>query len=189
MIGTRDKQIYGETINAYKAESNTEQEKKAIKRIEETQESLTNYKKRHKKLITKDIQWIMFPKEKKNIILKRYSIQRTETNMINYLVVHDLLPIRNNLCHFCKTEPESIKHVFLQCRYLTEIRRTVKIYLQIKFDRESIIDMAEIEKGLENQIISQFVIWMYRNIAKRKKIRKKTPIERQEYKEKIGERA
>ena len=37
--------------------------------------------------------------------------------------------------------------------------------------------MAEIDKGLENQIISQykFVIWMYRNIAKRKKTRKKTP--------------
>ena len=65
MIGTRDKQIYGKTINGPKAESNTEQEKKAIKRIEEKQESLTNYKKRHKKLITKDIQRIMFPKEKK----------------------------------------------------------------------------------------------------------------------------
>ena len=56
----------------------------------------------------------------------------------------------------------------------------MKTYLQIyniNFDRELIIDMAEIEKGLENQIISQykFVICMYRNIAKRKKTRKKTP--------------
>ena len=56
----------------------------------------------------------------------------------------------------------------------------MKTYLQIyniKFDRESIIDMAEIEKGLENQIISQykFVIWMYRNIAKKKKGPKKRP--------------
>ena len=180
MIGTRDKQIYGKTINGPKAESNTEQEKKAIKRIEEKQESLTNYKKRHKKLITKDIQRIMFPKEKKHHFKEIFNAEEPKLISINYLVVHDLLPIRNNLCYFCKTEPESIKHVFLQCRYLTDIRRTVKTYLQIyniKFDRESIIDKAEVEKGLENQIISQykFVIWMYRNIAKRKKTRKKTP--------------
>ena len=45
---------------------------------------------------------------------------------------------------------------------------------------------SKIEKGLENQIISQykFVIWMYRNIAKRKK----TP-SAETIKKKIGERA
>ena len=192
MIGTRDKQIYGKTINGPKAESNTEQEKKAIKRIEEKQESLTNYKKRHKELITKDIQRIMFPNEKKHHFKEIFNAEEPKLISINYLVVHDLLPIRNNLCYFCKTEPESIKHVFLQCRYLTDIRRTVKTYLQIyniNFDRELIIDMTEIEKGLENQIISQykFVICMYRNIAKRKKDPKKDP-KRREYKEKIGER-
>ena len=46
----------------------------------------------------------------------------------------------------------------------------LQIY-DINFDKESIIDMTEIQKGLESQIIIQYkiVIWMYRNIAKRKK--------------------
>ena len=91
---------------------------------------------------------------------------------MNYLIVHDLLPIRSNMCCFCKNEPESIKHIFFECQHLTEIRQATKTYLQaydINFDRQSIVDMHEIPKGIENQIVSQykFTIWTYRNIAKR----------------------
>ena len=87
--------------------------------------------------------------------------------------MHGLLPIRNNTCYFCKTENESIKHIYFECTYLIGVRQLMEEYLKpfhLTFDRETILEMKGIPEGIECLIISQYkyTIWLYRNRATHK---------------------
>ena len=98
----------------------------------------------------------------------------------DYQTVHDLLPIINNPCYFCNTQNESINHIFLNCDYLKNVRQIIKTKLQaynIDFNRDTMIDMKDINTDISAQIISQYiyVIWSYRNKAKRAKKKKEIP--------------
>ena len=64
-IGTKDKIIYDRKISGPKKEKNTEEEERLIKKMVENEINLKNYKKRHKQYRTKDIQNIIYPKEKR----------------------------------------------------------------------------------------------------------------------------
>ena len=179
-VGTQDKILYDQSFTGPKKENNSAKEKEIIKILIDKKEDLKNYKKRHKVTKTKDIQNILFPKEKRHYFKEIFYAKEPKLISINYQTVHDLLPIRNNPCYFCKTENESIKHIFLNCDYLKSVRQTIKTNLQaynIDFNRDTIIDMRDIDTDISTQIISQykFITWSYRNRAKRATKKKQIP--------------
>ena len=179
-VGTQDKILYDQSFTGPKKENNSAKEKEIIKILIDKKEDLKNYKKRHKVTKTKDIQNILFPKQKQLYFKEIFYAKEPKLISIHYQTAHNLLPIRNNLCYFCKTENESIKHIFLNCDYLKSVRQTIKTNLQthnIDFNRDTIIDMKDINKDISTQIISQYkyITWSYRNRAKRAKKKKQIP--------------
>ena len=63
-VGTQDILLYDQSFTGPKKENNSAKEKEFIKILIDKKEDLKNYKKRHKVTKTKDIQNILFPKEK-----------------------------------------------------------------------------------------------------------------------------
>ena len=178
-VGTQDKILYDQSIPGPKKENNPTKEKEMIKILIDKKEDIKNYKKRHKIAKTKDIQNILFPKEKRYYFKEIFYAKEPKLISINYQTVHDLLPIMNNPCYFCNYQNESITHIFLHCEYLKNVRQIIKTKLQtynIDFNRETIIDMKDINTDISTQIISQYkyVIWSYSNIARKAK-KKKIP--------------
>ena len=168
MVGTNDKKIYDIKFDGPKQAINTDYKKKLLNLIIQNEQALKNYKKRHKKYVTKDLQSIIFPKEKRHYFGEIFNAKEPKLVSLNYLIVHGLLPIRNNKCYFCKTENESIKHIYFECTYLIGVRQLMEEYLKpfhLKFDRETILEMKDIPEGIECLIISQYkyTIWLNRN--------------------------
>ena len=179
-VGTQDTILYDQSFSGPKKENNSTKEKETIKIIIDKKEEIKNYKKRHKITKTKDLQNIFFPKEKRYYFKEIFYVKEPKLISINYQIVHDLLPIRNNPCYFCNYQNESITHIFLNCEYLKNVRQTIKTKLQtydIDFNRETIIDMRNINTDMTAQIISQYkyIVWTYRNIAKKATRRKEIP--------------
>ena len=179
-MGTQDKVLYDQSFSGPKKENNSAKEKEIIKILIDKKEDLKNYKKRHQVTKTKDIQNILFPKEKRHYFKEIFYAKEPKLISINYQTVHDLLPITNSPCYFCNTQNESIKHIFLNCDYLKNVRQIIKTKLQaynIDFNRDTIIDMKDINTDISAQIINQYkyVTWSYRNKAKRAKKKKEIP--------------
>ena len=61
--------------------------------------SLKNYKKGHKQYRTKDIQNIIYPKEKRYYFKEIFEAKEPKLVSRNYQIVHNLLPIRNNVLY------------------------------------------------------------------------------------------
>ena len=181
-VGTQDKVLYDQSFPGPKKENIPAKEKQIIKILIDKKEDIKNYKRRHKVTKTKDIQNILFLEEKRYYFKEIFYAKEPKLISINYQTVHDLLPIINNPCYFCNTQNESIKHIFLNCDYLKNVRQTIKTKLQaykIDFNRNTIIDMKDVivNTDISAQIISQYkyVIWSYCNKAKRAKKKKEIP--------------
>ena len=179
-VGTHDNLIYDQTFLGPKAENNTEREKEIIKLLIDKKEDIKNFKTRHKITTTKNIQDILYPKEKRHYFKEIFKAQEPKLISLNYKIVHNLLPFKDNSCYFCNSNTENIKHIFLQCNYLKKVRERVEQYLQeynIELNRETIIDMYGIDMDLPAQVISQYkyTVWAFRNEAKRTTDKKKIP--------------
>ena len=104
MVGTNDKKIYNTKFDGPKLAINTDHERSLLNLIVESEEALKNSKTRHKEYITKDLQRIIFPKEKRHYFGETFNAKEPKSVSVNYLFVYGLLLIRNNTCYFCKTE-------------------------------------------------------------------------------------
>ena len=173
MVGTNDNKIYDMKFDGPKQAINTDYEKSLPDLIIHNEQALKNYKKRHKEYIMKDLQSILFPKEKRHYFGEIFNAEEPKLGSLNYLIVHGLLPFRNNTCYICKTENESIRHIYFECTYLIEVRQLMEEYLKpfhVTFDRETILEMKDIPEGIQCLLISQYkyTIWLYQNRATHK---------------------
>lgn len=76
--------------------------------------------------------------------------------------------IENNRCSFCEQEPETIKHLFVDCPKVTEFWESVKHWLQIhgnlnlNITDKAIIFAWQKEKSLINQVIVVAKYYIYK---------------------------
>ena len=138
---------------------------------------ITNFKASHKYFKPKDLQNIIFPKTKNNILFGNFEAVEPKLISINYLV----LPFRGNkLCYLCKQYEENLDHLLFHCPFQTQSRELVKGWLRLMggqaVNRQTIIEMTGIKSGIENFAISTYgyVIWKNRNIAKLRPVSKCT---------------
>ena len=181
-VGINDKLIYDQNFLGPKTENNTENEKEIIKILIDKKEVIKNYKTRHKITTTKNLQDILFPKEKRYYFKEIFLVREPKLISLNYQIAHNILPFKDTQCYFCNSNKENIKHLFLQCSYLKNVRKRVEMYLQsykLDFSRETIIDMQGINMDIPGQIISQykFIVWICRNEARKATCKKEIPKE------------
>ena len=114
-------------------------------------------------LLLKDIkksintqQHIKFPKNKNNSFTEIYIPLESKLVSINYLVLHNLLPIRGGSeCKLCSGHgiEYNTKHIFVECTAVTLVRRHVQDWLSNfnvnNFNHETIYEMKNI-KDLPN---------------------------------------
>lgn len=173
--GTKQNLIYNTSFKGPRSENTND----IILTIEKNITSINSFKKNHKQIKPKDIQNILFPKEK--ITYFKEILDSGEPKLIstNYIMLYDLLPIfGNRRCNLCKKEEESLNHVLFRCSFLPRTRELVRKWLREMpmgddtFDRRRIVEMMGVKKGLENYIISLYkdTVWTYRNIAWSKSI-------------------
>ena len=171
-LGTKQKTIYGKLFPGPKAEEALPQYKQAIRHIEKEKENIKNYKTRKKKMRTKDVQNIIFPKDEVHMYKEIFDSKDPKLTSLNYQILYSLLPTTgNNHCFFCKKESESIEHLYLSCQYLRNVREETKKWLLEEncndFNKRNILEMEGIRRGIQNLIISVYkqTIWNYRNRA------------------------
>ena len=172
-IGIHQQKLFEKQLIGPKAEETPDKIHKLIKKITPKMEQIRNYKKRHKKVATKNIQAIIFEKEKVKNFNEILIADEPKLISINYKIKHEILPIMNSIpCLFCKGQPESIEHIMVNCSYLHNLRRQVNIWLRAinknDLNKDKILNMYDVTDILENQIITRykFTIWKMRNIIK-----------------------
>ena len=170
-LGTKQKKLLGKLFTGPKSENINEECKEIVSQVESKIETIKNYKKRHKDTRTKQLQDILFSKEKMYYFKGIFTTKDPRLISMNYQMLHGLLPLfGNNLCNFCKREKETLEHILFKCTFLENIRREAKEWLEIisnrKFDDRWIIEMIDVENIVENQLISLYksVLWKYRNV-------------------------
>ena len=77
----------------------------------------------------KDYHQIIFPKQirdTQNNILKAIE---PKLKSLNYLILYNLLPLKNENCSLCKLDIETINHLIFECHKTAQIIQTFFIYL------------------------------------------------------------
>ena len=174
-LGIYQKTIYGKSVTGPRIDETPVKTLETIKTITPKMEVIRNYKKRHKKLVTKDLQSIFFPKREISNYIEIIQSEEPKLIEVNYKTKYGILPVLNyNKCYLCGMEQESIEHLMVNCCYLDKLRTQVNDWLSIigksELNKDSIITMTGITDNIENQIISRYknVIWLTRNNAKNK---------------------
>ena len=136
-------------------------------------EKINTFIKSHKYFKSKDLQGIIFPKEKITYFKEIYQADEPKLISINYLMLHGLLSFRGDTkCYLCKKYKESLDHLLFRCPFLTHCRDLVRGWLgQLgvqDFNRQNIIEMTGVSPGIVNYFISIYkdIIWKNRNIAR-----------------------
>ena len=178
-VGLHQKTIYG-TVVAKGA--NAPQTKELIILLLKNINNINQYTATHKIVKPKNIQDILFPKNKINYFTEIYIPLEPKLVSINYLVLHNLLPIRGGSeCKLCKGIEYELKHILFECTALTRVRRHVQTWLSTfninNFNRETIIEMKNI-KDLPNYIISLYkaTVWKNRSLAQLREVNEQAVI-------------
>ena len=178
-VGLHQKTIYG-TVVAKGA--NASQTKELIILLLKNINKINQYTATHKIVKPKNIQDILFPKNKINYFTEIYIPLEPKLVSINYLVLHNLLPIRGGSeCKLCKGIEYELKHILFECTALTRVRRHVQNWLSTfsinNFNRETIIEMKNI-KDLPNYIISLYkaTVWKNRGLAQLREVNEQAVI-------------
>ena len=178
-VGLHQKTIYG-TVVAKGA--NAPQTKELIILLIKNINNINQYTATHKIVKPKNIQDILFPKNKINYFTEIYIPLEPKLVSINYLVLHNLLPIRGGSeCKLCKGIEYELKHILFECTALTRVRRHVQTWLSTfninNFNRETIIEMKNI-KDLPNYIISLYkaTVWKNRSLAQLREVNEQAVI-------------
>ena len=178
-VGLHQKTIYG-TVVAKGA--NASQRKELIILLLKNINKINQYTATHKIVKPKHIQDILFPKNKFNYFTEIYIPLEPKLVSINYLVLHNLLPIRGGSeCKLCNGIEYELKHILFECTALTRVRRHVRNWLSTfninNFNRETIIEMKNI-KDLPNYIISLYkaTVWKNRGLAQLREVNEQAVI-------------
>ena len=172
-LSTYAEKIYDKKITGPKKEIVGDKMKQITDKIIKYLKNLKNFKKRHKReMKSKDYQHIMFPKLIKDSHNNHLKAIEPKLISLNYLIVHKLLPFKDEKCPLCKINTETIDHLLFECHKTITIRQTLATFLTAagteNQTKRNIKEMNEINNVLEIQIISYFkyAIWTYRNIAR-----------------------
>ena len=162
--------------------ANAPQTKELIILLLKNINKINQYTVTHKIVKPKNIQDILFPKNKINYFTEIYIPLEPKLVSINYLVLHNLLPIRGGSeCKLCKGIEYELKHILFECTALTRVRRHVQNWLSTfninNFNRETIIEMKNI-KDLPNYIISVYkaTVWKNRGLAQLREVNEQAVI-------------
>ena len=155
-IGIKQMAIYGTNYVGSKAEETND----IIKLLEKNIDEINKTKN------PKDIQKIIFPKDKKTYFTEIYDAIKSKLS---------LLPFRNNRpCYICGKYEDNLDHMLFQCPFLARARNLVKGWLEIagidqdNFNRHTLIEMTEVD-ALQNNVISNYkdIILKKRKLAQR----------------------
>ena len=170
-IGIKQITIYGTSYVGSKAEETND----IIKLLEKNIDEINKFRISHKTTKPKDIQKIIFPKDKKTYFTEIYDAIESKLISTNYLMLHGLLSFRNNRsCYICGKYEDNLDHLLFQCPFLTRARNLVKEWLEIagidqdNFNRQTLIEMTEVD-ALQNNVISNYkdIILKNRKLAQR----------------------
>ena len=171
-IGTMQKSLYGVDLKRAKSSEIKPELLLLIYHIDK----INTFRNSHKKFTSKNLQDILFPREKIKYFKEIYTADEPKLISTNYLMVHGLLSFRGNRpCHFCKKYEESLDHLLFHCPFLTRCRNLVRGWLRQlgvqTFNRQNIIEMNGVNPGIVHYFISLYkdTIWRSRNIAQYKR--------------------
>ena len=167
-VGTMQKRLYGADFKRAK----TSETKPELLLLLYHIDKINTFKKSHKYFKSKDLQGIIYPKEKITYFKEIYQADEPKLISINYLMLHGLLSFRGNTkCYLCKKYEESLDHLLFHCPFLTRCRELVRGWLEQlgvqDFNKHNIIEMSGVPPGIVNYFISIYkdIIWKNRNIA------------------------
>ena len=167
-VGTMQKRLYGADFKRAKSSETKPELLLLLYHIDK----INTFKKSHKYFKSKDLQGIIYPKEKITYFKEIYQADEPKLISINYLMLHGLLSFRGNTkCYLCKKYEESLDHLLFHCPFLTRCRELVRGWLEQlgvqDFNKHNIIEMSGVPPGIVNYFISIYkdIIWKNRNIA------------------------
>ena len=165
--------IYGTNYVGSKAEEMND----IIKLLEKNIDEINKFRIRHKTTKPKDIQKIIFPKDKKTYFTEIYDAIESKLMSTNYRMLQGLLSFRNNRpCYICGKYEDNLDHLLFQCPFLARARNLGKgcTWLEIagidqdNFNKHTLIKMTEVD-ALQNNVISNYkdIILKNRKLAQR----------------------
>ena len=123
-VGLHQKTLYGSVVVKG---ANAHQTKEIINLLVKDINKVNQYTTTHKIVKPKNIEDILSPKDKINYFTEIYIPLEPKLVSINYLVLHNLLPIRGGSeCKLCKGIEYELKHILFECTALTRVRRHVQ---------------------------------------------------------------
>ena len=120
-VGLHQKSLYGSVVVKG---ANAHQTKEVINLLLKYINKVNQYTTTHKIVKPKNIRDILFQKNKINYFTEIYIPLEPKLVSINYLVLHNLLPIRGGSeCKLCRGIEYDLKHILFECTALTRVRR------------------------------------------------------------------
>ena len=173
-FGTRVQKVYGTAIGGRNCSDRKSKWEKYLKLIYAEIDNI-NFTTKTK---PKDIE-LKIKKERQEIIHKHLFYSKDPKLIsINYAIAYSILEVRTyERCIFCKSESETIEHLFTQCNKLLNIRNKITKLLQpiepVNFHRIQILYMENQTNLITHIVISTYkqMIWKSRNMIRKFKIK------------------
>ena len=177
-VGLHQKTIYGTVVVKG---ANIPQIKELIILLFKNINKINQYTATHKMVKPKNIQDILFPKNKINYFTEINIPLEPKLVSINYLVLQNLLPIRGGSERkLCRGIEYELKHILFECTALTRVRRQVQNWLSTfninNFNLETIIETKNIN-DLPNYIsLYKATVWKNRGLPQLREVNEQAVI-------------
>ena len=170
-IGTRQKKVFGKLIDGPKKEINNNKYEKTISLATQHIKKIGNIEKTK----TKDIQQILFNKIDEYTSPAIFWGNKIKHHAMNYKIAKNILNNRpSEYCQFCGRNPETVKHLFVECSKLYQIRNQIREWISLLRNSPTPITPDMILRGiyvkttLEQFLLSEYKIqvWIVRSNRK-----------------------
>ena len=159
-VGVKQHKIYSKQFPGPKSLTPHSKLRHTVTMLEQNILVIRNFKTRKKKFTTKDLQSILFPKQKRHYYKENLQAVEQKLKSCNYLIVHNLGPFRSNMpCPLCKKDNDCSQHLLFSCKVTNKARSLAKEWLNIfniEFNNANIVEMKDVKTGIINHIISYY---------------------------------
>ena len=108
-------------------------------------------------------------KDFNEVVLKDFQYKLTNKILVTKSFLHRIRKIEDNLCSYCKKEPETILHLFFDCDKVKEFWQSLQMWLlqninlRINIDTKCILFSYQGKSKLENYLLAVAKHYIYKN--------------------------
>ena len=115
------------------------------------------------------MEYLYFSYDFNEIVLKDFQYKLTNKIQVTKFFLHRIRKVEDNLCSYCKQEPETILYIFVDCDKVNEFWQSLQMWLlqninlRIIIDTKCILFSYQGKSKLGNYLLAVAKHYIYKN--------------------------